>query len=65
VKKDDALSRVYTIHPNNDECYHLQMLLHVVKGLTCFTDLKTINSEVHPKFKSACKALGLLEDDKH
>lgn len=34
VKKTDALSRVYTIHPNNAECFHLRMLLHIVKGPT-------------------------------
>jgi len=27
VKKDDALGRVYTIHPHNTECYYLRMLI--------------------------------------
>lgn len=65
VKKDHALGRVYTIHPNNTECYHLRLLLHEVQGPTSFTDLKTVNGVLHPTFQSACKALGLLEDDKH
>ncbi|XP_076256102.1 uncharacterized protein LOC143193665 [Rhynchophorus ferrugineus] len=34
VKKTDALGRVYTIHPNNSECFYLRMLLHIVKGPT-------------------------------
>lgn len=65
VKKGDALGRVYTIHPNNIECFHLRMLLHVIKGPTSFLDLKTVNCVVHPTFQSACLALGLLEDDAH
>lgn len=65
VKKDHALGRVYTIHPNNSECYYLRLLLHVVRGPTSFSSIKTVNGVVHPTFQSACKALGLLEDDKH
>lgn len=65
VKKVHALGRVYTIHPNNTECYHVRLLLHEVRGPTSFEDLKTVNGILHPTFQSACKALGLLEDDKH
>ncbi|XP_030762665.1 ATP-dependent DNA helicase RRM3-like [Sitophilus oryzae] len=65
VKKEKVLGRVYTIHPNNTECYHLRLLLHVVRGPTCFEDLKTVNGVLHPTFQSACKALGLHEDDSH
>jgi len=39
VKKDDALGRVYTIHPHNTECYYLRMLLHEIRGPTSFSDL--------------------------
>jgi len=38
-----ALGRVYTVHPSNLECFYLRMLLHVVRGPTSFTDLKTVN----------------------
>lgn len=65
VKKEHALGRVYTVHPNNTECYHLRLLLHEVRGPTSFESLRTINGVVQPTFKSACKALGLLEDDQH
>ncbi|KIH61446.1 hypothetical protein ANCDUO_08282 [Ancylostoma duodenale] len=41
VRASDALGRVYTVHPNNDECYYLRLLLHTVRGPTSFTDLKT------------------------
>ncbi|XP_037822309.1 uncharacterized protein LOC119610956 [Lucilia sericata] len=65
IRKDDVLGRVFTIHPNNTECFYLRLLLHVVKGPTSFVDLKTVNGVEHPTFHSACLALGLLEDDKH
>ncbi|XP_043476307.1 uncharacterized protein LOC122507577 [Leptopilina heterotoma] len=61
--KDPAIGRVYTIHPNNNECFHLRLLLHHVKGPTSFESLRTVMGMLHPTYKSACKALGLLEDD--
>ena len=64
-KKDHALGRVYTVHPNNTECYHLRMFLYQVRGPTSFELLRTVNGEVLPTFQSACRALGLLEDDQH
>ncbi|XP_024884832.1 uncharacterized protein LOC112462965 [Temnothorax curvispinosus] len=65
IKKDNVLGRVYTIHPNNTECYYLRMLLYEIRGPTSFLELKTVNGVVCSTFQSACKALGLLEDDKH
>ncbi|XP_067131955.1 uncharacterized protein [Centruroides vittatus] len=65
VKKEYVLGRVYTVHPNNTECYHLRMLLHEIRGPISFEALKTVDGHLHPTFQSACKALGLLEDDRH
>ena len=31
VRKTDALGRVYIVHPNKSERFHLRILLHVVK----------------------------------
>ena len=31
IKKDDAIGRVYTVHPNQFECFCLRMLLHHVR----------------------------------
>ncbi|CAG9772259.1 unnamed protein product [Ceutorhynchus assimilis] len=64
VKKDSALGRVYTIHPNNIECFYLRLLLHHMRGPTSYSYLKTVDNILHHTFQSACKALGLLEDDK-
>jgi hypothetical protein len=61
----DALGRVYTVHPNNAECYFLRMLLHTVPGPTSFLALKTVHGEVCETFREACQKLGLLENDEH
>lgn len=65
IKSSETLSRVYTIHPKNMECYYVRLLLHNIKGPTCFQDLRTINGQILPDYFSACKMLGLLEDDSH
>ena len=41
VRKTDALGRVYVVHVNNSECFHLRILLHIVKGPTYFISLRT------------------------
>ena len=46
------------------ERHYLHLLLHHVKGATCFTDLKTSPDRVlHRTFKEMAPALGLLETD--
>ncbi|UYV66602.1 hypothetical protein LAZ67_4002268 [Cordylochernes scorpioides] len=61
----EALGRVYTVHPNNAECFFLRMLLHTVRGPTSFLSLKCVNGEECRTFREACQKLGLLEDDQH
>lgn len=61
----NALGRVYTVHPNNTECYFLRILLHEVKGPTSFASLKTVNGEECETYREACQKLGLLENDQH
>ncbi|KAI8793829.1 ATP-dependent DNA helicase pif1 [Biomphalaria glabrata] len=61
----DALGRVYTVHPTNAECFYLRMLLHVVKGPTSFTNLKTVEGVVCQTFREACQRRGMLDNDEH
>jgi hypothetical protein len=63
IRKDPCIGRVYTVHPNSGERYYLRLLLHSVRGPLSFDDLKTVDGELHATFQSACRALGLLEDD--
>lgn len=65
ILSSDALGRVYTVHPNNAECYYLRLLLHTVRGPTSFEHIRTIDGVVHPTYREACQVLGLLEDDQH
>jgi hypothetical protein len=63
VRETDALGRVYTVHPNNFECFFLRLLLHTVRGPTSFEALRTVNGRVCSTFREACQVRGLLEDD--
>jgi len=41
----DVLGRIYTVHPNNDECYYLRLLV-TVRGPTSFKQLRTVNGQL-------------------
>ncbi|UYV71196.1 hypothetical protein LAZ67_8002131 [Cordylochernes scorpioides] len=58
----DAIGRVYTVHPNYEECFYLRMLLHSVRGPTSFAALRTINGVLCQTYKEACLHLVLLEN---
>ena len=65
VRATDALGCVYTVHPNNFECFFLRLLLHTVRGPTSFEALRTVNGQICATFREACQIRGLLEDDAH
>jgi len=64
-----TVGRMYFVQPSEGEHYYLQVLLTHVAGATCFEDLRTTHRPhtptivVHPTFKAACLAHGLLQDD--
>ena len=61
----DALGRVYTVSPRDQECFFLRLLLVNVRGPKSFDDLKTVNGIVRASFREACFELKLLESDAH
>lgn len=65
VRSTEALGRIYTVHPKNDECFYLRLLLVNVRGPTSFESLRTVNGVVLPTFRAACQELNLLENDTH
>ncbi|GFY66027.1 ATP-dependent DNA helicase [Trichonephila inaurata madagascariensis] len=65
ISREHTLGRISTIHPNIWECCHLRMLLNVVRGLTSFESLKSVNGILYPTYQAACLTLGLLEGDNH
>ncbi|XP_074266147.1 uncharacterized protein LOC141588614 [Silene latifolia] len=62
-KKGYKIGRIYFANPNSGEPYYLRLLLSIVKGEKCFADIRTVDEIVHPTYKSACNALGLLDGD--
>lgn len=65
IYSTDALGRIYTVHPSNDECFYLRLLLINVRGPTSFEDIRTVDGVVCQTFREACQRLHLLENDSH
>ena len=61
--KNFAIGRISHCSPIAGERYYLRLLLTSVKGPTSFEHLRTVDSEIKPTFRAACKELGLLEND--
>jgi hypothetical protein len=58
-----AIGRMYHAYPTSGERFYLRLLLTTVPGATSFENLHTFEGTLHPTFKDACIAHGLLEDD--
>uniref|UniRef100_A0A8D8QFU6 Helitron helicase-like domain-containing protein n=1 Tax=Cacopsylla melanoneura TaxID=428564 RepID=A0A8D8QFU6_9HEMI len=65
VFSTDTIGRIYTVHPNNDECFYLRLLLVNVHGPKSFQDIRTVNGETYVTYRDACQRLELLENDSH
>jgi hypothetical protein len=63
IRFDTALGRVFTVHPTQQECFFLRMLLHEVTGPASFEHLRTVDGHVCATYREACFKRGLLEDD--
>lgn len=63
IRLNDAIGRVYAVHPNQQECFFLRLLLHEIRGPRCFADLRTYDQDVCQTYREACKKHGLLADD--
>ena len=58
-----VIGRMYQVQPSHPERFALRLLLLHVPGATSFEDLRSVDRVLHPTFKEAAKAMGLLEDD--
>ncbi|CAH2098235.1 unnamed protein product [Euphydryas editha] len=65
IFKEHVIGRVYTVHPNNSECYYLCLLLHYIRGPTSFVELRKVDGIEHPTYQAACHARHLLDGDQH
>ncbi|GFX87714.1 ATP-dependent DNA helicase [Trichonephila clavipes] len=61
----NALGRLYTVHPNNTECFYLRLLLINIRGPISFQDLRTVNGQLCTTYRQACQELNFLENDAH
>lgn len=63
-KQGDTIGRIITIHPYAGDLYYLRILVNIIRGATSFEDFYKVNGEVKETLKEACRARGLLENDK-
>ncbi|XP_071698894.1 uncharacterized protein [Rutidosis leptorrhynchoides] len=59
-----SIGRIVYSNPASGECYYLRMLLNIVKGPRSFDEIRTVDGILHPTFKYACFAYGLVNNDK-
>ncbi|XP_074305255.1 uncharacterized protein LOC141640346, partial [Silene latifolia] len=55
---------MHNVSPNCGELYYMRTLLNFVKGPKSYEDLRWFDDVLHPTFRGACYARGLLGDDK-
>ena len=63
-RKGFSVGRIANAPASTGELHYLRILLTKVKGPRSFEDIRTVHGIVHGSFRSACDALGLLQDDK-
>ena len=64
-KSLDIVGRLKFVHPtNNTERYALRSLLLYRKGITSYSDMKTVNGVIHKTYKETLISLGFASDDK-
>ncbi|XP_010451598.1 PREDICTED: uncharacterized protein LOC104733743 [Camelina sativa] len=63
-KQGFAIGRIVHIHPSAGDLFYLKILLNIVKGATCFEDIKTVAGVLYATYKEACYIRGILDDDK-
>lgn len=64
IKETNNLSRMYTVHPKDRECYFLRLLLNNIIGPTSFEYLRTVDNFVYKTYQEACLKLDLIGNDK-
>ena len=62
LRKIKVFGRINMV-PVGTEVFYLRLLLTHVEAPTSFEDLLSFNDVVHPTYKAACIARGLLQDD--
>ena len=61
----DAIGPICLVHPSNDGCFYLRLLLVNVRGPTSFQHLRTVDDDLCESYREACQRSQLLENDAH
>ncbi|MBW0496711.1 hypothetical protein O181_036426 [Austropuccinia psidii MF-1] len=65
IKSRGTVGRLFFARISEGECYYLQLLLLHRKNMQSFQDLARVNGFLHPTFRGAAEAAGLLVSDKN
>ncbi|GJX76229.1 uncharacterized protein Tco_0323040 [Tanacetum coccineum] len=63
-KRGYAVGRIHNVPRSVGDAYYLRVLLNKVKGPTSWDKLYEYDDIIHPSFRDACFARGLLDDDR-
>ncbi|GJW41620.1 ATP-dependent DNA helicase PIF1-like protein [Tanacetum coccineum] len=63
-KRGYAVGRIHNVPRSVGDAYYLRVLLNKVKGPTSWDKLYEYDDIMHPSFRDACFARGLLDDDR-
>ncbi|KAK2411012.1 ATP-dependent DNA helicase RRM3 [Trifolium repens] len=63
-KRGYTIGRLIWVPPSTGELYYFRMMLTVIKGGTCYDDLRKIGETQYFSYRDACFAMGFLEDDR-
>lgn len=61
---NNMVGRIYHAPIKAGPLYYMRIMLNHIRGATCFEDLWTVECVIHPTYRDACFALGLLDDNK-
>lgn len=65
VRHRECIGRMYTVSPRAGDVFYLRLALLRVRGPVSYLSLRTVDGHLYPSFRETCRALGMLEDDRH